>query len=346
MVRMLSAGIYSFLPLGQKVIRKITDIINEEMADKKEIERSLFRIFKLIEQYQIKATFFEITTILAFDLFAKKNVDFAVIETGLGGRFDATNILNPILSVITSISLDHTKILGNSLEEIAFEKSGIIKENVPVFIGPTVEFAFIRKKISSLGCYFHKSKKIDGFYDYQNQEIAKDVLFFLQKKFSLKKEAIEKGLKKRPFCRFEVFSSENHFIADGKNLIKVPDIVLDVAHNVDAFEALFNAVKSKFNLKIRVVFGMSKDKDISSCSKVILKHASFVHLIDVSNDRLASRYDLSEHFPDNKVSYKETLEESLKKSLLLASKNNEVLVVCGSFFIMKDVTFFLKTHVN
>jgi len=84
---------------------------------------------------KISPSFFEMTTILALDTFAEENVDIAIIETGLGGRLDATNILSPTLSVITNISLEHTKMLGNTLSEIAYEKAGIIKENTPIVIG-------------------------------------------------------------------------------------------------------------------------------------------------------------------------------------------------------------------
>ena len=86
---------------------------------------------------EIKPSFFEITVVMAFDYFARQNVDVAVIEVGLGGRFDSTNVLNPIISLITSIGLDHTDMLGETLPEIAFEKAGIIKREVPVVISET-----------------------------------------------------------------------------------------------------------------------------------------------------------------------------------------------------------------
>ena len=97
-----------------------------------EIVSFLDNSFKEINK--IGSTFFEVTTVMAFDYFCKKKVDIAVIETGLGGRLDATNVINPVISVITSISMDHTEILGDSIEQIAKEKSGIIKEKTPLFV--------------------------------------------------------------------------------------------------------------------------------------------------------------------------------------------------------------------
>ena len=98
----------------------------------KEIVSFLDNSFKEINK--IGSTFFEVTTVMAFDYFNKKKVDIAVIETGLGGRLDATNVISPVISVITSISMDHTEILGDSIEQIAKEKSGIIKEKTPLFV--------------------------------------------------------------------------------------------------------------------------------------------------------------------------------------------------------------------
>src|SRR5690554_94286 len=118
--------------------------VNGEMISKEEVVYFVEQHKTLIEE--IEPSFFEVTVAMAFYIFAKQGVDFAIIETGLGGRLDSTNIINPIISIITNISLDHVNILGNNLQEIAKEKAGIIKENTPVVISekdPETEALFI-----------------------------------------------------------------------------------------------------------------------------------------------------------------------------------------------------------
>ena len=119
-----------------------------------------FWIIRFDEINKIKSTFFEVTTVMAFNYFYKKKVDIAVIETGLGGRLDATNVISPKISVITSISKDHTDILGDSLEKIAYEKAGIIKEKTPLIIYQQANkiLEVFRKKAISLNADMKISK--------------------------------------------------------------------------------------------------------------------------------------------------------------------------------------------
>lgn len=311
--------------------------INGKKISAKKLEKYFAEVYRKAKENLINPNFFEIMTIVAFRFFAEKKVDFAVIETGLGGRLDATNIITPLLSVITSISFDHTYILGNTLEKIAFEKAGIIKPNVPVLVGPEADFASIRKKAKESGSLLIKSKKIERAFDAQNSEIAKDALFFLKEKFSVKEEAIKTGVTKRPECRFELYFKKNKFFQK-KNFPKA--LILDVAHNPDGLKNLFAAAKGKFPLdKFRVVLGISKNKDIKTCIEEILKYSSHVHLID-GHERLISKEDLFEMFPKNdtlKVLYKLSFAKELKRAIMLAQKKNEVLIVCGSFFIMQPI---------
>ncbi|NGX48908.1 MAG: Folylpolyglutamate synthase, partial [Candidatus Anoxychlamydiales bacterium] len=120
--------------------------VDGKLISKKDVKVLLKKIFKLRKKLKIYLSFFEITTLLAFLYFSKKKVDFAIIETGLGGRLDATNIITPILSIITSIGLDHTNILGDTIDLIAFEKAGIIKPKIPVVIGRKANVEPIIKK--------------------------------------------------------------------------------------------------------------------------------------------------------------------------------------------------------
>ena len=112
-------------------------------------------LFKICEDKNIPATFFEYTTALAFLKFKQENCEAIVLEVGLGGRLDATNIVNPVLSVITSIQLDHTKILGSTIEEIALEKAGIMKPSIDVLVGPGCPIEFLKvSNISNIICIY------------------------------------------------------------------------------------------------------------------------------------------------------------------------------------------------
>lgn len=302
---------------------------------KGESTKILNEIFKLQKDLKIYLSFFEITTLLAFVYFSRKKVDFAVLETGLGGRLDATNIVTPIVSIITTITYDHTNILGDTLEDIAYEKAQIIKPNVPVIIGPKAHFAPIldKAKESNSLTIFAKDKK--GFYDLQNQQIAKAALQIISQKYPLKKSAITKGLKIRPKGRFEVV----------KNII--PKVVIyDVAHNEDGFLELKKAIEHFYpNEKFRVVLGFSKYKDIQACAKIIKTFARFVHIISAKSFKAVSQEDIEREFiKANLKKYK--IEKDTNKAFSLAKelaqKNDEILLVCGSFYVVNEGKMYLQ----
>jgi dihydrofolate synthase / folylpolyglutamate synthase len=321
--------------------------INGEAVSKKILLSSLKKVFDLTEKYKMSPTFFEINTLVVFDIFADQKVDFGVIEVGLGGRLDSTNIITPLLSIITSISFDHTHILGDTLEKIAFEKAGIIKEGVPVIVGPKADFQVIKEKAFSLTSPLIKVKEVDGWYDSENSEIAKTALNYLKNKWHLSSSAIEQGVQKRPSCRLEIYSEESNKIS--KEFEKIPKaIIFDVAHNPNGFENLFKALKLHFEgLPIRIILGMSKDKDIATCSKLINSNVSAIHVISPSHERLIAKEELALFFPKNKVEYEDDLKKTIKAAVSKAASNGEILVICGSFFIMKDIRkILLQNHFN
>ncbi len=301
-------------------------VVQSEMIQEKEFEQHVQEVFALIDQKGLSCTFFEVTTLLAFLHFKKKKVDAAVIEVGLGGRLDTTNFVQPLLSVITSIGMDHTKVLGDTLEKIAVEKAGIIKQGAPVVLGPKAHFAQIlhvaKEKKSPV---LHADVLCSSFYDEENRQTAKCALRALQGKFRLKEEAIEKALALRPPCRFEKVGTE---------------IVLDVAHNPPAFERLADAVKIHFpGKKVRFFLAFSEDKDKKSSLEKILPLASHIHLVRTPHPRLAGPRKVAEILMGlgfTAVSTSEDLSSELKKALLLATDKKEILVISGSFFIMKE----------
>jgi len=194
--------------------------INEVPISEELIEHGLTEIFGICDTQNIPATFFEVVTALAFMIFAKEKVDFVVLETGLGGRLDATNIIQrPELSVITTIGLEHTKILGDTVEKIAIEKGGIIKEGCPVLVGNNVPVQVLRdcateKKASHFyQCDDVLGKEEDSHddstfvdYDAENSRLATAALTILQNIWKeegkstkqISTEQINEGVKVRP----------------------------------------------------------------------------------------------------------------------------------------------------
>lgn len=297
--------------------------INDLLISKKDVEDLLNMLFTS----NIQATFFEITTLLAFLYFAKKQVDYAVIETGLGGRLDATNIIVPEISIITSISIDHAEILGNSIEAIAFEKAGIIKKNIPVVTGPNTPLTLFKEIAQSLHSPLHAVTGLFHSYEEENVAIAKKALSLLP----VSQESIEKGLLKKPPCRFEVIKSKE-FDAE---------VILDVAHNPDGFKKLFQKINREYPKKyICTIIGMSKGKDIESCFNILFACSDEIHFIQGNNDRSLSTNELkiyAERFAETKKPC--FYHNSIKDAFKSASENSDdkILTACGSFFIMEEI---------
>jgi len=310
-------------------------VIDGENISQEQVMIYLKELFKLQKSLGIYLSFFEITTLAAFLYFSQNKVDFAVIETGLGGRLDATNIITPILSIITSINFDHTNLLGNTLAKIAYEKAHIIKPNVPVVVGPSSDLAPIKQKAKENKCSYYKAKKRLGFYDFQNQEIARTSLELISKEFPLKKEAIKKALPFRPKGRFEILDS-----------LGPKAIILDVAHNVEAINELKKTINIFFpKEKIRIIFGLSKHKDIDGCLKIIKTFAHYIHIISANNIKALPKLEIKKALLKIKFTNFD-MAKDIKSAVFVAQdrakKNNEVLLICGSFYILDEVKYYLN----
>lgn len=289
--------------------------INEKPISEEDADRLLKKISS-ISTHQL--SYFELLTLLAFCYFAEEKVDFAVLETGMGGRFDATNIIRPVLSIITSIEWDHMPYLGSSLEAIAYEKAGIIKPGVPVLLGPHAQPSFIFEEASHLAQspLFQIQGKFCHYED-ENKKIARKALSLLP--FPLDKRSIKVGLAATPPCRFEMISE------------KGPIIILDVAHNPDGLRRTFERLFYHFpDAKVRVVAGFSADKDIDEVLRVIHQHATELHLVYTDHPRLLKKGDPQ-------------LESTFHKACTLAKKRGEIVLVCGTFFIMHRVRLAAKS---
>lgn len=213
-------------------------------------------------------SFFEMTVGMAFDYFAKEKVDIAIIEVGLGGRLDSTNIISPELSVITNIGLDHTQLLGDTLEKIAGEKAGIIKQNTPVVIGEThssTENVFKTKaKALNAEIYFadHSiddvlESDLKGSYQIHNKKTVIQSIHILRRLgYKISEAALKKGLLNVVSNtglqgRWQIIGSE-------------PKIICDTAHNKEGLTYTMQQLKTEYFNKLHIVFGVVNDKDLES----------------------------------------------------------------------------------
>lgn len=236
-----------------------------DIADK-DIVRIVRILRPAIEKKQ--ATFFEATTAIAFRYFAEQRVDIAVIETGLGGRLDSTNVIRPVVSVITSIGKDHTEQLGKTLYSIAGEKAGIIKSAIPIVVGNIqgTALAVIRKTAAKNHSPLLLSRNItiprnivlqlQGSYQSDNARCAIAAVTLTANRFLIGDAAVKNGLERT--TEFTGLRARCEMIQQS------PAIILDVAHNPDGIRALIGQLKTMPIRKLIVVFGVMKDKDYSS----------------------------------------------------------------------------------
>ncbi len=310
-------------------------IINDKMISKEQVVKILSQIIEKSHKLNVVLTYFEAITLIAFIYFAKKKVDFAVIETGLGGRLDATNIITPILSIITSISYDHVNILGKSLDKIAQEKAGIIKPNIPIILGPSANREVIRKIAKEKNAPVFLAKENRGFYDDHNQEIAKRALRLLSKEIQLDEKAISKALLVRPKCRFEKIK-----VRGGSPFI------LDVAHNEDGLRALKKAINKFYpHRKVRVLLNLSKGRDIKKCLRIITSFAAFIEIVEINHYKLHDGIFLKKLLRElgfKNFEASKDISELINRNISEAKKNNEIILACGSFYIMRDIRKALK----
>lgn len=212
-------------------------------------------------------SFFEMSVGLAFDYFVKEQTDINIIEVGMGGRLDSTNIINPLVSVITNIGLDHTQFLGDTLEAIAFEKAGIIKPNIPVVIGEysseTKQVFLAKAKETHSEIYFASdlikedyASALDGDYQISNKKTVLQTIRTLQgqKLFSITENAIINGF-------FNVIKNTN-LQGRWQQLGENPKIICDTAHNAHGLKIVLNQVKNEIFEQLHIVLGLVNDKNL------------------------------------------------------------------------------------
>ena len=308
-----------------------------------------------------KASFFEIFTACAFLYFKKKQVNAAVLETGLGGRLDATNVVIPLVCGITNISLEHTDKLGNTLAEIAYEKAGIIKEQNSVVsarqekeavgvirkvcrerntrlheIGKDIKYSILNSNESGQVfdlegpgyCYKNLELNLIGGHQIENASLSIGMLKAInQKKIAIEEYAIRDGLKKATWPgRLQVIQKDPYMILDG-------------AQNPASMLALVSSVKTIFRYKKLIcIFGISSDKDIGGVSSIIDAFSDVIILTKASNNSRATDIPILKGYFRNSRPCLESsndIDEAVQKALKLANKEDLILIT-GSLFVVGD----------
>ncbi len=280
-------------------------------------------------------SFFEITFVLSLVHFQAKNCSICVIETGLGGRLDATNCILPKISIITNIGMDHMKFLGNTLKEIALEKAGIIKENTTVIIGKTqhelkVIFTDIAKAKKAKIFFADENKKntieLYPAYQIENLQTALKTLELLS--YSITQKIIQKSI-----CNLQ---KNTGLFARMTHINRNPTIILDVSHNEDGIKATLNALIINPKGKLVVLLGSSNDKDINLHLNLFPENTT-IYLCTFNNER-SRNFEEYQILKTQNPKIKEVFEDinlAITKLKKLLSKEDTLLVI-GSFFLIAD----------
>lgn len=315
-------------------------LINNKEISKKE----LVSLFNKTIKHRTNQTFFETITAMAF-LYFKKKVDFLVLEVGLGGRLDATNVIKPLVSVITNIELEHTDYLGKNIKQIAYEKAGIIKKNCPVVTGCKNKSLDIIKKICkernsklflakshkklnshfSIGAHKNLRLNLKGNFQLKNASVAITTIDVLKKVYKIKinEKDIINGLKNVKW--------------DGRLQFVKSNILVDCAHNPAGIKALKKEIlKIRSNYKkIVLVIGILKDKDYAKMLKLITPLADKTILTKVKIDRAADPEILKKYVKSN-YTIIENVSKSIEYAKSIANKRDLILVT-GSIYLVSEI---------
>ena len=299
--------------------------------NKKISEKDIVKYFQKVKPFITSQTFFEVITAMAFLYFKEKNIDFLVCEVGLGGRLDATNVITPLISIITNIGLEHQEYLGETIEEIAYEKAGIIKNKIPVITGTYGSALKVIKKTAQKknAKLYPDGKPIKGFslklkgeFQLKNASIAIESIKALNRYHNLKisKKAIKNGLLKTTWHGRLEFLSKN--------------ILVDCAHNLDAIKALKKELIKIKHKKLYLIIGILKDKDYKSMLKELTPLADEVILVKPKIPRALDPDILAKHVKHS------IIIQDTKKALKYAkniAKKDDLILVTGSIYVVGEV---------
>ena len=313
---------------------------------------------------EIEPSFFEVTVAMAFDYFAKEKVDIAVVEVGLGGRLDSTNIITPELAVITNISLDHTNILGDTLQEIAFEKAGIIKKNIPIVIGEKdkeTESIFLNKaKIEHAPISFSDinlttqniNKKgnlltldlckgdeilfsklaldLTGTYQIKNiKTIIQTVLNLRKLGYSIPDNAIYSGLKN--------VKKLTGLQGRWQTIAKKPLTICDTGHNKAGITEVIQNINNTKHQNLHFVIGMVKDKDISGVLAILPKNATY-YFCQPNLERALTSKELCNQAKEFNLKGKTFLSVAdAYANAKLNAEEKDLIFIGGSTFVVAEI---------
>ena len=337
-------------------------------------EISKAEVINFVEKYKtvfedIKPSFFEMTVALAFDYFARQNVDVAVIEVGLGGRLDSTNIISPILSLITNIGYDHTEFLGKTITAIAGEKAGIIKPETPVVIGEfhddtakvftekakekNAEIIFAsqcldiaKTRINATHQEFKLASLNPDFADFDNKKIQLDLLGNYQQKNIITALAAISVLRKK-----NIFNISNNALLQGcacaaqqtglrgrwQIISKNPLTICDTGHNAHGLNLSMKQLKSIERNKLFFVFGIVGDKDLGSILEFLPQDAFYI-FTNADIPRAMPAADLAQRCTT--ANLQGIIVENVKNALLQARKlaqKDDVIFIGGSTYVVADI---------
>ena len=337
--------------------------LGNRQISQSEVIAGVAELRALVESVGIHLTPFEMMTLLAFQAFAREHVDVAVVEVGLGGRLDATNVLSPLAAIITSIGLDHQAYLGPTVAHIAREKGGIIKPRTPVVIGRMDEESasilreIAREKESPIVCcgehfrmepnlwggvdYKGWSRQLSdiqvglrGHFQYDNAAVGLATLEMLQDVLPVAESSLRSGLLTASWPgRLDVVSEH-------------PCVILDGAHNPQAMAALLAALpKVLQGKKAKVLFSVMRDKDWRSMIPLLAKMATEVVVTRVQQPRAEEPQVLSEALASFCPTRIRLDARAACRQLMTEAQADEAIVVCGSLFLVGEVySLFASSH--
>ncbi|APD07289.1 dihydrofolate synthase [Flavobacteriaceae bacterium UJ101] len=284
-------------------------------------------------------SFFEMTVGMAFQYFKEQQVDVAIIEVGLGGRLDSTNIIQPIVSVITNISLDHVQMLGNSINSIAFEKAGIIKKNTPIIIGEKTdetETVFIQKAekenapiifAEDLIPKHNFTSDLKGIYQQKNIRTALVTLDELSKTFQITSENVKNGLQN--------VIKNTSLLGRWQTLGENPKIICDTGHNVAGIQEIVKQLNSIKKRKLHLVLGFVNDKEIDEILKEFPNDA-YYYFGEPNIPRKMLLEDLKKQVDKPNTRYFSKISDAFLEAKNNATKE-DVIFVGGSTFVVAEI---------
>ena len=306
--------------------------VNNKKIEKDFITKFIQENIELIEELNL--SFFELSFGMSLYYYFEQKVDYAVIEVGLGGRLDATNIINPILSVITNISYDHTEILGNSLEKIAYEKAGIIKKNTKIIIGERdkkTQNIFIQKADENFSDIIFAS---DYKTDFENSEIEyqnKNIRTAVQVSKNLNDQNINETSIKKGIMNLD---SNTDFYGRWTIINYNPKVIFDSAHNESGFSYLSQQLEKLNYDRLFIILSFVKGKDVKKLITYLPKK-SLIYFTSSNSERSMNYEDIIQCVKENINFDKNPMK--VYKEVLKQSSSKDLIIITGSNYIAKEI---------